>query len=178
MDPLLLGAISARDAELSDEERLVRDSVRRFVRERYLPRAGELYEKEEFPRDLVPEMAELGLLGASIPGYGCAGMSPVSYGLVLEELEYGDSGLRSFVSVQGSLAMYAIYSAGSEAQREKYLPEMARGKLIGCFGLTEPDSGSDPGSMTTRARKDGDGYVLNGTKMWIKIGRASCRERV
>jgi glutaryl-CoA dehydrogenase len=167
MDPLPLGAISARDAELSDEERLVRDSVRRFVRERYLPRAGELYEKEEFPRDLVPEMAELGLLGASIPGYGCAGMSPVSYGLVLEELEYGDSGLRSFVSVQGSLAMYAIYSAGSEAQREKYLPEMARGKLIGCFGLTEPDSGSDPGSMTTRARKDGDGYVLNGTKMWI-----------
>jgi len=167
MDPLLLGAISARDAELSDEERLVRDSVRRFVRERYLPRAGELYEKEEFPRDLVPEMAELGLLGASIPGYGCAGMSPVSYGLVLEELEYGDSGLRSFVSVQGSLAMFAIYSAGSEAQREKYLPEMARGKLIGCFGLTEPDSGSDPGSMTTRARKDGDGYVLNGTKMWI-----------
>jgi glutaryl-CoA dehydrogenase len=167
MDPLPLGAISARDAELSDEERLVRDSVRRFVRERYLPRAGELYEKEEFPRDLVPEMAELGLLGASIPGYGCAGMSPVSYGLVLEELEYGDSGLRSFVSVQGSLAMYAIYSAGSETQREKYLPEMARGKLIGCFGLTEPDSGSDPGSMTTRARKDGDVYVLNGTKMWI-----------
>jgi glutaryl-CoA dehydrogenase len=167
MDPLPLGAISARDAELNDEERLVRDSVRRFVRERYLPRAGELYEKEEFPRDLVPEMAELGLLGASIPGYGCAGMSPVSYGLVLEELEYGDSGLRSFVSVQGSLAMYAIYSAGSEAQREKYLPEMARGKLIGCFGLTEPDSGSDPGSMATRARKDGDGYVLNGTKMWI-----------
>ncbi len=167
MDPLPLGAISARDAELSDEERLVRDSVRRFVRERYLPRAGDLYEKEEFPRDLVPEMAELGLLGASIPGYGCAGMSPVSYGLVLEELEYGDSGLRSFVSVQGSLAMYAIYSAGSEAQREKYLPEMARGKLIGSFGLTEPDSGSDPGSMATRARKDGDGYVLNGTKMWI-----------
>jgi len=167
MDPLTLGAISARDAELSDEERLVRDSVRRFVRERYLPRAGDLYEKEEFPRDLIPELAELGLLGASIPGYGCAGMSPVSYGLVLEELEYGDSGLRSFVSVQGSLAMYAIFSAGSDEQREKYLPEMARGKLIGCFGLTEPDSGSDPASMATRARKDGDGYVLNGTKMWI-----------
>jgi glutaryl-CoA dehydrogenase len=167
MDPLPLGALSARDAELSDEEKLVRDSVRRFVHERYLPRAGELYEREEFPRELIPEMAELGLLGASLQGYGCAGMSPVSYGLVLEELEYGDSGLRSFVSVQGSLAMYAIYSSGTEAQREKYLPEMARGALIGCFGLTEPDSGSDPSSMAMRARKDGNEYVLNGTKMWI-----------
>jgi glutaryl-CoA dehydrogenase len=167
MDPLPLGTLSARDTELTDTERLVRDNVRRFVRERYLPRAAELYEREEFPRDLIPEMAELGLLGASIQGYGCAGMNPVSYGLVLEELEYGDSGLRSFVSVQGSLAMYALYSSGSDEQRQKYLPEMARGALIGCFGLTEPDSGSDPSSMTTRARRDGTGYVLNGTKMWI-----------
>ena len=167
MDPLSLGNLSARDVELTDEERLIRDGVRRFVRERYLPRAGELYEQEEFPRDLIPEMAELGLLGASIHGYGCAGMSPVSYGLVLEELEYGDSGLRSFVSVQGSLSMYAIFASGSEEQRAKYLPRMARGELIGCFGLTEPDSGSDPGSMATRARRDGADYVLNGTKMWI-----------
>jgi glutaryl-CoA dehydrogenase len=167
MDPLSLGALSARDPVLNEEEKLVYQSVRRFVEERYLPRAGELYEKEEFPRELIPEMAELGLLGASIKGYGCAGMSPVSYGLVLEALEYGDSGLRSFVSVQGSLAMYAIYSSANESQREKYLPEMARGALIGCFGLTEPDSGSDPGSMQTRAQKDGSDYVLNGTKMWI-----------
>jgi glutaryl-CoA dehydrogenase len=167
MEPLSLQALSGRDAELSEEERLIQASVRRFVRERYLPRAGELYEKEEFPRDLIPEIAELGLLGAGLSGYGCAGMSPVSYGLVLEELEYGDSGLRSFVSVQGSLAMYAIHAFGSEEQKQKYLPEMAQGKLIGCFGLTEPDSGSDPGSLGTRARKDGADYVLNGSKMWI-----------
>ena len=117
--------------------------------------------------DLIGEMAEMGLLGAGLSGYGCAGMSAVQYGLILQELEYGDSGLRSFVSVQGSLAMYSIYAYGSEEQKQKYLPEMAQGKIIGCFGLTEPDSGSDPGSMTTRARKDGDSYVLNGTKMWI-----------
>jgi glutaryl-CoA dehydrogenase len=167
MEPLSLQALSGRDAELNEEERLIQDSVRRFVRERYLPRAGELYEKEEFPRDLIGEIAELGLLGAGLTGYGCAGMSPVAYGLVLEELEYGDSGLRSFVSVQGSLAMYAIHAFGSEEQKQKYLPGMAQGKIIGCFGLTEPDSGSDPGSLATRARKDGADYVLNGTKMWI-----------
>src|SRR5262245_26479783 len=165
MEPLSLQALSGRDAELSEEERLIQTSVRRFVRERYLPRAGELYEKEEFPRDLIPKIAELGLLGASLSNYGCAGMSPVSYELVLEELEYGDSGLRSFVSVQSSLTMYAIYAFGSEEQKQKYLPEMAQGKLIGCFGLTEPDSGSDPGSLATRARKDGADYVLNGSKM-------------
>jgi glutaryl-CoA dehydrogenase len=162
-----LDTLMALDAELSDEERLVAENVRRFVRERYLPRAPELYEKEEFPRDLIPEIAELGLLGASLKGYGCAGMSPVEYGLMLRELEYGDSGLRSFVSVQGSLAMYAIWAFGTEAQKQKYLPEMAAGRLIGCFGLTEPDSGSDPSSMKTRARRDGDAYVLSGTKMWI-----------
>lgn len=162
-----LDTLMALDSLLSDEERLVAENVRRFVRERFLPRAPKLYEKEEFPRDLIPELAELGLLGASLEGYGCAGMSPVEYGLMLRELEYGDSGLRSFVSVQGSLAMYAIYAFGTEEQKTKFLPEMAAGKLIGCFGLTEPDSGSDPGSMKTRARKDGDSYVLSGTKMWI-----------
>jgi glutaryl-CoA dehydrogenase len=167
MEPLTLGALGARDRGLAEDEQLVRASVRRFVRERYLPRARELYEREEFPRDLVPELAELGLLGASIQGYGCAGMSPVAYGLVLEELEYGDSGLRSFVSVQGSLAMNAIAFFGSEEQKRKYLPEMAAGKLVGCFGLTEPDSGSDPGSMRTRARRDQNGWVLEGTKTWI-----------
>jgi len=167
METTTLDALMALDALLADEEKLIADNVRRFVRERYLPRAGELYEKEEFPRDLIPEIAELGLLGASIEGYGCAGMSPVEYGLLLRELEYGDSGLRSFVSVQGSLAMYAISAFGNEAQKRKFLPPMAAGKLIGCFGLTEPDSGSDPGSMKTRARKDGASFVLTGTKMWI-----------
>ncbi|HSU37918.1 MAG TPA: acyl-CoA dehydrogenase family protein [Polyangiaceae bacterium] len=162
-----LDELSAIDAELDEEERLVRESVRRFVRERYLPRAAELYAREEFPRDLVPELAELGVLGASITGYGCAGMSPVAYGLMLEELEYGDSGLRSFTSVQGSLAMFALYAFGSEEQKQHYLPAMARGQVIGCFGLTEPDSGSDPGSLQTRARRDGADFVLSGTKMWI-----------
>ncbi|HEY8944594.1 MAG TPA: acyl-CoA dehydrogenase family protein [Polyangiaceae bacterium] len=167
MDPMSLELLSGLEAELGEEERLIRQSVRRFVRERYLPRAAELYEKEEFPRDLIPELAELGLLGAGLSGYGCAGMNPTAYGLVLEELEYGDSGLRSFVSVQGSLAMFAIHAFGTEAQKQRYLPGMARGELIGCFGLTEPDSGSDPGSLQTRARSDGDAYVLNGAKMWI-----------
>lgn len=167
MEPMPLSALSALDEHLSDDEKMIRESVRRFVRERYLPRAAELFEHEKFPVDLIPEIAELGLLGASIQGYGCAGMTSVQYGLVLQELEYGDGGLRSFVSVQGSLAMYSIAAYGSEEQKQKYLPEMAKAKLIGCFGLTEPDSGSDPASMTTRARKDGDHYVLSGTKMWI-----------
>src|SRR5262245_58766394 len=167
MDALSLDALSARDQSLTDEERLIQSSVRRFVRERYLPRSGELYEKEEFPRELIPEMGELGLLGASLTGYGCAGMSPVAYGLVLEELEYGDSGLRSFASVQGSLAMFAIHAFGTEAQKQRFLPGMAQGKLIGCFGLTEPDSGSDPGSRATRARNDGRESELNGSKTWL-----------
>jgi glutaryl-CoA dehydrogenase len=165
--PLTLEQLAAVEPLLSDEERMIRDTVRRLVRERFLPRAGELFENEEFPLDLVPQLAEMGLLGASLTGYGCAGMSAVAYGLALGELEYGDSGLRSFVSVQGSLAMYPIWRYGSEEQKQRWLPGMARGELIGCFGLSEPDAGSDPGAMTTRARSDGDDYVLSGTKMWI-----------
>jgi glutaryl-CoA dehydrogenase len=167
MQLLTTDSLIAFDAHLSEEERMIRDTVRRFVRERYLPRAGDLFEKEQFPTDLIPEIAEMGLLGAHIKGYGCAGMSAVEYGLILQELEYGDGGLRSFVSVQGSLSMYAIAAYGSEEQKQRLLPEMARGKKIGCFGLSEPDSGSDPGSMTTRARRSGSDYVLSGTKMWI-----------
>jgi len=166
-EPLSFEKLIALDDHLSEEERMVRDSVRRFVKERYLPRAGGWFADEVFPTDLIPEIADMGLLGASIEGYGCAGMNQVMYGLALHELEYGDSGLRSFCSVQGSLVMWPISAFGSEEQKKKYLPEMAAGKLIGCFGLTEPDSGSDPGSMATRARKDGDSYILNGTKMWI-----------
>ncbi|MET0793319.1 MAG: acyl-CoA dehydrogenase family protein, partial [Polyangiaceae bacterium] len=162
-----LESLSAFGTQLSQDEQLIRSAVRRFVHERYLPRAGQLFEDETFPRDLIPALAELGVLGASIQGYGCAGMSPVQYGLVLQELEYGDSGLRSFVSVQGSLAMYAISAFGDESQKQRFLPAMARGECIGCFGLTEPDSGSDPGSMKTRARRDGSDYILSGTKMWI-----------
>jgi glutaryl-CoA dehydrogenase len=166
-DPVSLDTLMAIDPLLSDEERMIRDSVRRFVKERYLPRAAELFEEERFPIDLIPQIGEMGLLGASLTGYGCAGMSAVQYGLALQELEYGDSGLRSFASVQGSLAMWPIWKYGSEEQKQKYLPKMATGELIGCFGLTEPDSGSDPGSMKTRARKDGGDYVISGTKMWI-----------
>jgi glutaryl-CoA dehydrogenase len=164
---LSLEKLIALDDHLSEEERMVRDTVRRFVRERYLPRAAELFAKEEFPTDLIPEIANMGLLGAAIHGYGCAGMSNVMYGLALEELEYGDSGLRSFASVQGSLVMWPISVYASDEQKERFLPRMATGELLGCFGLTEPDSGSDPGSMQTRARKDGKHYILNGTKMWI-----------
>jgi glutaryl-CoA dehydrogenase len=162
-----LDELSALSAELSEEERGIQAQVRRFVQERFLPRVGQLFAEERFPVDLVPELAALGLLGANLSGYGCAGLSAVQYGLVLQELEYGDSGLRSFVSVQGSLAMYGIYAFGSEAQKQQYLPRMARGELIGCFGLTEPDSGSDPASLRTYARRDGSDYVLHGTKMWI-----------
>ena len=167
MDAVSLADLIAVDHLLTEEEKLVAETVRRFVRERYLPRAADLFAKEEFPTDLIPEMAEMGLLGASLKGYGCAGMSPAAYGLALEELEYGDSGLRSFASVQGSLAMFPIYKFGSEAQKERWLPGMARGEIIGCFGLTEPDAGSDPAAMKTRAKKDGSDWILNGTKMWI-----------
>src|SRR6185369_15995 len=166
-EPLSLDKLMAIDPLLTDEERMIRDTVRRFVKERYMPRAAELFAKEEFASDLIPEMAELGLLGASLTGYGCAGMTPAGYGVALEELEYGDSGLRSFASVQGSLAMFPIWKFGSPAQKDKFLPKMARGEMIGCFGLTEPDAGSDPAAMKTRAKKDGSDYVLNGTKMWI-----------
>jgi glutaryl-CoA dehydrogenase len=166
-EPLSLDALIAIDHLLTDEEKMVVGTVRRFVKERYLPRAGELFAKEQFANDLIPEMGAMGLLGASLTGYGCAGMSPAMYGLALAELEYGDSGLRSFASVQGSLAMFPIWKFGSDAQKERWLPGMAKGELIGCFGLTEPDAGSDPGAMTTRAKKDGKDWILNGTKMWI-----------
>ena len=165
--PLSLDQLMAIDPLLSEEERMIRDSVRRFVRERYLPRAADLFAKEEFATDLIPEIAAMGMLGGSLTGYGCAGMGSVAYCLAIQELEYGDSGLRSFVSVQGSLAMFPIWKFGSEAQKQRWLPRMAQAELIGCFGLTEPDSGSDPSSMKTRARKDGDDYLLTGTKMWI-----------
>src|SRR4051812_14094930 len=132
---LSLDALMAIDPLLTDEERMIRDTVRRFVRERYLPRAGELFQKEQFASDLIPEMAAMGLLGGSLTGYGCAGMNSVAYGLALSELEYGDSGLRSFVSVQGSLAMWPIWKYGSEEQKQRWLPKMASAELIGCFGL-------------------------------------------
>jgi glutaryl-CoA dehydrogenase len=158
------------DHLLSEEERLVRDTVRKFVRERVLPIIGEHFEAGTFPRELIPTLAELGLLGMHLQGYGCAGLSAVCYGLACQELEAGDSGLRSFVSVQGSLAMFPIFAFGSEEQKQHWLPRMARGEVIGCFGLTEPDFGSDPAGMRTSARRDGDSYVLNGTKMWITNG--------
>ncbi|GAC1555218.1 MAG: acyl-CoA dehydrogenase family protein [Ktedonobacteraceae bacterium] len=148
----------------------MRDTVRQFVRERVLPIIGEHFEAGTFPRSLIPEVAELGLLGMHLQGYGCAGLSAVCYGLACQELEAGDSGLRSFVSVQGSLAMYPIYAFGSEEQKQRWLPGMAKGEIIGCFGLTEPDFGSDAAGMITSAHRDGDSYVLNGAKMWITNG--------
>ncbi|MBE3559376.1 MAG: acyl-CoA dehydrogenase family protein [Ktedonobacteraceae bacterium] len=158
------------DHLLSEEERMVRDTVRKFVRERVLPMIGEHFEAGTFPRELIPEIAGMGLLGMHLTGYGCAGLNAVCYGLACQELEAGDSGLRSFVSVQGSLAMFPIFAFGSEEQKQRWLPPMARGEVIGCFGLTEPDFGSDPAGMRTTARRDGDSYILNGTKMWITNG--------
>src|SRR5437867_1482292 len=155
---------------LSEEERLVRDTVREFVSERVLPIIEKHFREGTFPAHLVPEMARLGLLGANLEGYGCAGLNNVAYGLIMQELERGDSGLRSFVSVQGSLCMYPIHAFGSSQQKEAWLPRLALGQAIGCFGLTEPDAGSDPGSLRTRARRDGDRYVLNGVKAWITNG--------
>jgi glutaryl-CoA dehydrogenase len=152
------------------EERAVRDSVRKFVDARVLPIVGDHFEKGTFPTELIPEIAKLGLLGCNLQGYGCAGLSEIGYGLAMQELERGDSGIRSFASVQGSLVMYPIHTFGSEAQKEKYLPKMARGEIIGCFGLTEPDWGSNPSGMRTVAREDGDSFVLNGTKRWITNG--------
>jgi glutaryl-CoA dehydrogenase len=154
----------------SPEERAVRDTVRAFVDARVLPTIGEHFEKGTFPKELISEIAELGLLGCNLKGYGCAGISEIAYGLAMQELERGDSGIRSFASVQGSLVMYPIYAFGSEAQKERYLPKMARGEIIGCFGLTEPDHGSNPAGMRTTAIDDGDTYVLNGTKRWITNG--------
>ncbi|WP_417507434.1 acyl-CoA dehydrogenase family protein [Microbacterium sp.] len=157
------------DELLSDEERATRDRVRAFVDERVRPHIADWYDRAVFPTELVPELAELGVLGMHLDGYGCGGRSAVEYGLAALELEAGDSGLRTFVSVQGSLAMSAIHKHGSEAQKQEWLPRMARGEVIGCFGLTEPNSGSDPSSMTTFARRDGDGWVLNGAKRWIGL---------
>ena len=152
---------------LSDEERMVQDSVARLVDDKVLPIIQKHFEEHSFPRELVPEIAALGLLGSSLTGYGCAGMNAVSYGLICQELERGDSGIRSFVSVQSSLCMYPIHAYGSDAQKEKFLPRMATGELIGCFGLTEPHGGSDHGNMKTHAKRRGKDWVLNGAKMWI-----------
>ena len=154
-------------AELSEEEVMVKDSVNRYVDDKVIPLMREAFEKHEFPRHLIGEVAELGLLGSSIEGYDCAGMNSVSYGLICQELERGDSGLRSFVSVQSSLVMYPIHAYGSEDQKQRWLPAMARGDAIGCFGLTEPHGGSDPSNMKTHAKRDGDDWILNGSKMWI-----------
>jgi glutaryl-CoA dehydrogenase len=164
IDPLGL------DAQLSDEERLIRDTVHRYVRERFLPRIAEHYEAATFPDAVPGELAELGLLGMHLSGYGCAGASATAYGLTCLELEAGDSGLRSFCSVQGSLAMFAIHRFGSEEQKRRWLAAMAAGEAIGCFGLTEPDAGSNPSAMRARARRDGDGWILDGQKMWITNG--------
>jgi glutaryl-CoA dehydrogenase len=158
------------DHLLSEEELMIRDSVRRYVAEQVLPNVGDWFEEGRLPRELARDLGELGLLGMHLDGYGCAGASATAYGLTCLELEAGDSGVRSLVSVQGSLAMYAIHRWGSEEQKLGWLPRMAAGEAIGCFGLTEPDSGSDPGSMRTRARRDGGDWVLNGTKMWITNG--------
>ncbi len=158
------------DSELSDEERLTRDTVRAFVNERALPILDRAFLEDRFPFELVPAFAEMGLLGSNLSGYGCAGANSVMAGLICQELERGDSGLRSFVSVQSSLVMYPIYTFGSEAQKEKWLPRMAAGEVIGCFGLTEAEHGSDPGTMLTRAERRGAGWVLHGAKAWITNG--------
>jgi len=158
------------DSLLSEDERMVRDNTRKFIEENLIPIIEECNREGRFPKELIKPMGELGFYGASLRGYGCAGMSAVEYGLMTQELERGDSGVRSFVSVQSGLCMYPIYAFGSEEQKQKYLPKMALGEILGCFGLTEPDAGSNPGGMRTRARKDGDSYVVNGEKMWITSG--------
>jgi len=158
------------DSLLSDDERQVRDTVAQFVDERVLPIISECFEKERFPFELVPQMAELGLFGPTLQDYGCAGLNNVAYGLIMQELERGDSGIRSFASVQSGLCMYPIHAYGSDEQKQRWLPNMARAKAIGCFGLTEPDGGSDPGAMKTHAEKKGGDWLLNGAKMWITNG--------
>jgi len=167
LDPLDLYDVRA---ELSEDEGMVQDTVRRFVSDRFMPLVRDAFEKHYFPADIIKEIAELGLLGSSIEGYDCAGMNSVSYGVICQELERGDSGLRSFVSVQSSLVMYPIHAFGSEEQKQRWLPPLARGEAIGCFGLTEPHGGSDPSNMKTRAKKDGDDWLLSGSKMWITNG--------
>ncbi len=164
LDPMDLYDVRS---EFSEDEVLVKDSVGRFVDEKVIPLMRDAFEKHEFPRHLIGEAAELGLLGSSIDGYDCAGLNSVSYGLICQELERGDSGLRSFVSVQSSLVMFPIHAYGSEEQKQRWLPAMARGEAVGCFGLTEPHGGSDPSNMKTHAKRDGDDWILNGAKMWI-----------
>lgn len=158
------------DSLLTEEEKLVRQTTRQWVEDRVIPIIRDCYSEGRFPSELIPEMGEMGFLGANLEGYGAAGMTNVEYGLIMQELERGDSGLRSFASVQGALVMYPILTYGSEEQKEKYLPRLARGELIGCFGLTEPGFGSNPGGMTTTAVRDGDMWVLNGEKTWITNG--------
>ena len=154
----------------SSEELAIQSTVRAFVDARVMPVIGDHFEKGTFPTELIPEIANLGLLGCNLQGYGCAGLSEIGYGLAMQELERGDAGIRSFASVQGGLVMYPIHSFGSDAQKERYLPKMAKGEIIGCFGLTEPDAGSNPAGMRTTAIDDGDSWVLNGTKRWITNG--------
>jgi glutaryl-CoA dehydrogenase len=163
----------AIDRNLSDEERDIRDTVRSFVRDKVTPYVGDWFEEGTIPLELAKELGALNVLGMHLEGYGCAGASGTAYGLACMELEAGDSGVRSLVSVQGSLAMFAIWRWGSEEQKQEWLPQMAAGEAIGCFGLTEPDAGSDPGSMRTRARRDGDDWILSGQKMWITNGSAA-----
>jgi len=164
LDPMDLFDVRS---ELTDDEVMVKETVGRFVDDKVIPLMREAFENHDFPRQLIKETAELGLLGSSIDGYDCAGLNSVSYGLICQELERGDSGLRSFVSVQSSLVMYPIHAYGSEEQKLRWLPAMARGEAVGCFGLTEPHGGSDPGNMKTHAKRDGDDWILNGSKMWI-----------
>jgi glutaryl-CoA dehydrogenase len=158
------------DSMLSDDERMVRDTARRFIEDNLIPIIEECNREGRFPRELVNPMGEMGFFGANLHGYGCAGMSNLEYGLVTQELERGDSGIRSFVSVQSALVMYPIYTFGSDEQKNEWLPKLATGEKLGCFGLTEPDFGSNPGGMRTRARRDGSDYILNGEKMWITSG--------
>ncbi len=158
------------DDLLTEEQRLIRETVRDFVDEQFMPGIEDHFMAGTFPKEVIPGLGELGLLGANLEGYGCAGLDSISYGLIMQELERGDSGLRSFVSVQGGLVMYPIWRYGTEEQKQKYLPKLATGEFVGCFGLTEPDFGSNPGGMITHAVEDGDSYILNGNKMWITNG--------
>jgi glutaryl-CoA dehydrogenase len=169
-DPAAAADLLRVDDELTQDERLVRDTVRDFAAKRIMPHIADWFEAGTLPRELVPELGKLGLLGMHLTGYGCAGMGPVAYGVTCREMEAADSGLRSLVSVQGSLAMFPIWKYGSEEQKQEWLPRMAAGEAVGCFGLTEPDHGSDPSGMTTNAVRDESDWVLNGTKMWITNG--------
>ncbi len=158
------------DALLSEDERMARDTTREFIEDNLIPIIEECNREGRFPKELIKPMGELGFFGANLEGYGCAGMSNVEYGLVMQEFERGDSGIRSFVSVQSALVMYPIYTFGTDEQKDQWLPQLAKGDKLGCFGLTEPDFGSNPGGMRTHARKEGDDYILNGEKMWITSG--------